>query len=299
MTPSLVWICLLSGAVFFFTSIGAAQDESAADSSSRPPDKSKYSLFNPTPKDLLRELTTDRPDQTESPYTVDAGHFQVEMDFFTYTRDCDRSNGMDLRQDNWSVAPINLKVGLLNSVDLQLLLDTYLDLASKDRIGRTSETNSGFGDVLTRLKINFWGNDGGPTAFGMMPFLKWPLPESGLRNGRTEGGVIFPVAVQLPMGWDMGAMTEFDYNRDGDGNGHHAEFINSITFGHTVFGKLRGYCEFFSNVSNERETDWVGAFDVGLSYLVTGNVQLDGGCNFGVTNAAEDFKAFSGISLRF
>jgi hypothetical protein len=35
-------------------------------------DKSQFHLFNPTPKALMRELSTDRPDQTESPYTVDA-----------------------------------------------------------------------------------------------------------------------------------------------------------------------------------------------------------------------------------
>ncbi len=238
MNRPLVTISVLVAFAFLFSQKALAQNESSAASSPRP-DKSKYSLFNPTPKDLLRELTTDRPDQTESPYTVDAGHFQFEMDFFTYLRDCDHSNGMDLRLEDWSVAPVNLKVGLLNSVDFQLLLDTYLHSTNNDRIGRTSETNSGFGDVVSRLKINFWGDDGGTTAFGMMPFVKWPLPKSGLRNGRTEGGVIFPVAVQLPWGWDMGAMTEFDYNRDSDGGGHHAEFINSVTFGHTLVRKTK------------------------------------------------------------
>jgi hypothetical protein len=42
-------------------------------------DKSGYTLFRPTPEALLRELTSDRPDKTESPITVDAGHFQLEM----------------------------------------------------------------------------------------------------------------------------------------------------------------------------------------------------------------------------
>src|SRR4051812_38172535 len=123
------------------------------------PSKANFSLFNPTPKDLLRELTTDRPDQTESPYTVDAGHFQLEMDLVTYGRDCFHSDGADTRQTDWTVAPINLKVGLLNSVDLQLLLDTYLHSKTEDRTARTHKANSGFGDVVTRLKINFWGND--------------------------------------------------------------------------------------------------------------------------------------------
>jgi hypothetical protein len=37
--------------------------------------KSRYNLFNPTPEKLLRELASDRPDQTEGPTTVDAGHW--------------------------------------------------------------------------------------------------------------------------------------------------------------------------------------------------------------------------------
>ncbi len=36
-------------------------------------DKSGCHLFNPVPTKLLRELNTDRPDKTESPFTVDAG----------------------------------------------------------------------------------------------------------------------------------------------------------------------------------------------------------------------------------
>ena len=262
------------------------------------PDKSRYNLFDPTPRQFMRELVTDRPDQTESPYTVDAGHFQIEMDFATATFDDNNSAGMDSELREWSIAPVNLKVGLLNNVDLQFVLDTYVHSRAEDHIARTATTASGFGDFTTRLKINFWGNDGGKTAFGMMPFVKWPLPSLDLRNGKTEGGIIFPIAVALPNGWDMGAMTEFDFNHDAASTGYHAEFINSVTFGHKIVGKLSGYGEFFSNVSTEGSS-WIGEIDFGLTYALGDNIQLDGGCNIGLTNAAEDFKAFSGISLRF
>jgi hypothetical protein len=33
----------------------------------------------------MRELSADRPDKTDCPFTVDAGHFQVEMDFANLT----------------------------------------------------------------------------------------------------------------------------------------------------------------------------------------------------------------------
>src|ERR1039458_2338197 len=62
----------------------AAQETKAV-----PPDKNGYNLFNPTPDEYMREMSPDRPDKTDSPFTVDAGHFQLEMDYanFTYDRD--------------------------------------------------------------------------------------------------------------------------------------------------------------------------------------------------------------------
>lgn len=46
--------------------------------------KNQYHLFNPTPQELMREMSTDRPDKTESAYTVDAGHYQIEMSVLGY-----------------------------------------------------------------------------------------------------------------------------------------------------------------------------------------------------------------------
>jgi hypothetical protein len=158
-------------------------------------DKSKYHLFNPTPSEQMRELSTDRPDQTESPYTVDAGHFQIEMDVANGTMDRDKSNGGDVRSQVWNFGGMNLKAGLLNNVDIQFVLDGYVDARAKDYVANTSVRDSGFGDVQTRLKINLWGNDGGKTAFAIMPFVKWPLPQTALRNGKTEGGIILPLAL--------------------------------------------------------------------------------------------------------
>ncbi len=57
-----------------------AEADAVDESVSALQDKSRYHLFNPTPVGRMREMSTDRPDKTESPYTVDAGHFQWEMD---------------------------------------------------------------------------------------------------------------------------------------------------------------------------------------------------------------------------
>ena len=51
------------------------------------PDKSAYTVLNPTPDSALRSLTTDRPTKSNSPITVDAGRFQIESDLANFTYD--------------------------------------------------------------------------------------------------------------------------------------------------------------------------------------------------------------------
>lgn len=259
------------------------------------PDKSRYHLFNPVPDEFMRELSTDRPDKTESPYTVDAGHFQVEADLVTYTYDSHHQTVAE----SLAIAPFNFKVGLLNNWDMQLVVPTYNYVRVRDRRTRARDSERGFGDFVLRSKINLWGNDGGDTAFALMPYVKFPTARKELGNCAYEGGLIAPLAMALPGNWGLGLMTQVDLAEDADDSGHHAEFVNSITFAHDIVGALGGYVEFFSLVSTDRDSDWISTVDLGLTYGLSENVQLDAGINIGVTSAADDWNPFVGISWRF
>lgn len=260
-------------------------------------DKSKYHLLNPTPRALLRELSTDRPDKTESAYTVDAGHIQIEMDFFQYARDKEKSGRVATKVDAWAFAPINFKVGLLNNVDLQTVIESYHHVTVTE--GSTKFKQKGFGDLTARLKVNLWGNDGGKTALALMPYLKLPTNQDNLGNDDVEGGLIVPLAVALPAGFGLGLMTQLDIVRDGGDDGYHPEFVNSITLSRALVGNLGGYLEFWSSTSTERGSSWIGTFDAGLTYGLTDNIQLDAGLNVGLTKSADDLNPFVGLSIRF
>jgi hypothetical protein len=262
-------------------------------------DKRDHTLFDPTPRESLRELSTDRPDKTESPYTVDAGHFQFEMDAISYATDRDDSGGGDLRTRALAIAPINVKVGLCDNVDLQVVIDTYNRVRVTDRIANTVDRRSGFGDITTRLKINLWGNDGGKTAFAAMPFVKFPTNQNDLGNDSVEGGVILPLAVELSGGWGLGLMTEIDFLRNAADDGYDVSFINSITFSRDIAGRLGGYVEFFAEVSTADNSDWVGTLDLGITYGLSDDVQLDAGVNIGVTDSADDLNPFVGVTWRY
>jgi len=260
-----------------------------------PPDKSGYSLINPVPENLMRDLSPDRPDATESPYTVDAGHYQLEMDFANFTRD--QTGGTTTK--TWEAGAFNLRIGLLNQLELNLMYDNYLQVHTDDRITGASMTQSGVGDFTTRLKINLWGDDGGRTAFGLLPYVKFPTSTDGLGNNAVEGGMIFPLAVSLPYDFDLSLETAVSLMKNNDNGGYHEEFIASASLDHQIIGKLSGFVEFFSNFTTESHTGWVGTVDTGLEYRVTKNIQLDASCFFGVTTAAADYDPFCGISMRF
>lgn len=258
------------------------------------PDKAQFNLLHPTLVEFMRELSPDRPDKTECPYTVDAGHVQLEMDFANFTSD--RTSGTTTRA--WNITPINFKVGLFNNVDLQLIFDSYLQVHTENSVGKTA-TQSGVGDFTIRTKINLWGNEGRGTAFALLPFLKFPTSTGGLGNNSIEGGLILPLAIPLPQSFDLGLETGASFMRNGSDREYHAEFINSITLGHPIVGNLSAYVEFFSNVSTERKSDWQGTADVGFMYAIGKNMELDCGCNFGITSAADDWNPFAGVTMRF
>jgi hypothetical protein len=265
----------------------------SAKTTSPPPDKSQYNLFNPTPKNLWRDFSTDRPDKTETPFTVDAGRFTMEADLFVYAKDIDRPNDITTESYNYFVP--NFKVGLTNHVDLQVIPEVYNVVRTRTG-NQAAQSVSGFGDTTVRVKVNFWGNDGGNTALGMMPFIKIPTSQNGIGNGSVEGGIIFPFAVKLSDTWDVGMQTELDLNANGGGSSN-VGFVNTVSFGHELSDKWSTYFEIYTNTKAER--GFAATFDTGLKYLLAENVQLDAGVNIGLTEAAEAIQPFLGLSIRF
>lgn len=111
--------------------------------------------------------------------------------------------------------------------------------------------------------------------------------------------MIFPLAAKLPDGWDLGLETGSSFRRNELDRGYHEEIVNMATVGHELIGKLGGHIEFFSSVSTECGSSWVGTADLGLTYDLTDNVQLGAGVNLGVTQSADDVNAFTGFTARF
>ena len=154
-------------------------------------DKSGYTLFNPTPDDLLRKFAPDRPTKGFSVRTIDAGHFEIETDLVNYIT----SNSPGGTRSVQAFDP-TLKLGLTNWMDFEVQFNGLQYTESFDGNSPFSfQNNAGFGDVFLRAKMNLLGNDSGPVGFALIPYVKLPSSTPLISNGATEGGLIAPLAL--------------------------------------------------------------------------------------------------------
>ena len=125
---------------------GAAR---ADDPSPPPPDKSGFTLFNPTPDADLRSLCTDRPTKSTAPCTVDAGHWQVETDVYNFTA---QTTGGVTTTTQLFTNP-TLKLGLTNTLDVEVNIAPYEEVTHPRR-GRPAprRTAGGVGDLFLKAK---------------------------------------------------------------------------------------------------------------------------------------------------
>lgn len=256
---------------------------SQADSS-----KSDYHLFKPTPKLLMRGFETDRPDITESSYTVDAGHFQVETDIFKIEKN--KTSGVQSSIYSYNLA--NVKLGLNNLTDIQFVINSLETEVINSSLSKQKSTQ--FGGITVRVKRNIWGNDIGKTALAIMPFVNVPFRKG---EGKITGGLIVPFSLSLANDWGFGAQIQADAIENENSSGYHLNYLASATLAHSLFKN----CNFFveSYITKETEINlFEYFFNTGLVYELGEHLKLDGGINYGIKQSSSKVY-FIGLSFRY
>ncbi len=242
-----------------------------------------------------REFTTDRPDVTDNPYTIDTGRLQIELSAAEYTLERDRAQTVD-------VMPLSIQYGLSSNVDVQLLFTPYQRRAEGAGVDR--EVTRGFGDeTMLRLKINLQGNDHDGLALGVIPYVKLPTGSGGLSNHHVEGGLIMPVAVDLAKDITLGGMIEADLVYHDETGDYGVDLIHSIALEHPVSGSVSAYVEYVgtipSNAPAGRASHYQALGSAGLILEVQDDLALDLGARIGFSGDADRAAVFVGASKRF
>lgn len=236
-----------------------------------------------------RDLATDRPDMTESPYTVPNGRMQLEVQLFSIGRD-DKTG-----TESGQVMGVNLKRGLSSTLDLQLVTDL---LAFEGPTVGPGETETGGGDLTIRLKWNLQGNDVDGVALALMPYVTLPTGSDAFTSDGLEAGLIVPVAFLLPSDISAGIMAEADILRDGDGSGSHLEGLATATVGRSIAGPVGGFAELTARARPRPDWRAEATLNLGTTAALGPDTQLDAGTQIGLTEVAEDWRLFLGFSIR-
>jgi hypothetical protein len=263
-------------------------------------DRSQYTLFNPTPDSLLRDLTTDRPDITESPFTVDAGHIQIETNVFGYTRSPRGSEGGVT--DAYELATTNVRIGLTNTVEAGFVWQPY-GIARAHGGPAGTVRQSGIGGLELRGKLNLWGNDTfekSGSALALLALVAFPTDRhNGISPEFAEGGLIVPYALKLSEKFGLGVNVGVTWIRSDAEAAYHPEYLASASLSYEWSEKLGSYYEVAGRFHTDDPRGDAVVLATGLTYKLSKNMQLDAGVNVGVTPAADRINPFVGLAVRF
>ncbi|GAA3991828.1 transporter [Hymenobacter antarcticus] len=276
----------------FFLTLDAAWGQAPAKTS--PYDSAHFNLFKPVPRNRLRELQPDRPGVTESPFTVDAGHLQVEMDAL---RLINGGTGNEDRTRELHAAYTMLKLGLSRRTDVQLEAPLYTVL--KQRPSGASdfeERHAGFGDVTLRVKHNFVGDDHlGRFALAIIGYAR--LPTGGpVGDGAVEYGLVLPVDVELSDKLNLEAQLQSEVAYDREQDQRYLNMVPSVALEYDFTRKLGLITEAVAQW-NTQQRRWQSSVNVAPIIKLNDNLQLDFGTHLAL-NRISDREYFVGFTVR-
>lgn len=223
-----------------------------------------------------RVMVADRPEITESPYSLVKGHFQIESSLISYLR-----IGPGL--SDIAIGELSVTYGITNSLDVQSYVNAYR--------GRGARSDAVFFDGGGfRTKLNIVGNDSGNVAAAFVPFVF--IPE-GSSRATFIAGAAFPVAMKTgELG--IGGMVMFSFvNYAGYGE-EDLNFTISGIVSRRFFQRMKLYMEGVASFSQTQDTDPILTVAGGASIALTSDLQLDAS---GLSSGGNNDQSTTGITL--
>ena len=239
-------------------------------------------------------ICADRPGKATSACTVPLGHWQVETGLADWTLQKDGGE----RDTSLVLGETTVKYGLTDSSDIEVDVTPWQREAS--RLAGMHQGASGIGDVNVIYKQRIVPADA-PVQVIAMPYVKIPTANHSLGNGKWEGGVLFPVGYAIPRtSLSLGLTPEVDWVADADGHGHHLAMAQVASLGWAATDKLNLSAELWGQWDwDPSGTTRQYSADGSIAYLVSNDVQLDAGANFGLNRHTPDVELYTGVSVRF
>ena len=217
-----------------------------------------------TLKTFSQGIVTDRPDQTESSITVSKNDFQIESGVL-YQK-IDYSNSF--------FGPSTLlRYGITNGIELRFV---FQHESTKIELDGVDIKYSGFNDLEFGTKIQLLKKEAINTEMAFLSHVIIPTAKENLSSNRV--GIVNKLSISHIISDKIG----LGYNIGYDYVGRQSSLTYSAALGIQLSNSLDFYVEPYGEwgESNNFESN----FDVGFSYLVNDNFQLDTSYGVGLNN---------------
>jgi hypothetical protein len=239
-------------------------------------------------------ICATRPGKATAPCTVPAGSFQLETGIADWS--LQKSGGE--RDTSLGLAGTAFKYGLTDRSDIEVAITPWE--RSTSRSGGVHESASGFGDLVASYKQGLTATDA-PLQVALLASVKVPTAKRPLGNGEWEAGLLVPILFQLGKSpFSINLTPELDWAADADGHGHHAAVTQVASLGWQASKKLSLAGEIWSRWDwDPAATTRQASADGSVAYLLSNDMQVDAGANFGLNRNTADIEVYTGVSARF
>ncbi len=239
-------------------------------------------------------ICPDRPSKSTGSCTVPQGKWQIE----TGLVDWSRASSGDVLSDTIVWGNTALKYGISGNADIELWVTPLETLTIHG--GGTHEHHSSFGDTVIRVKYALTKGSS-PVQVALDPFITLPTANHQLGNSKAQGGLLVPIQVALgksPL--TLALDPELDLHANSSGHGRHLATQQVLNLGLQANDKLSLSTELWAMWDWDpggtgKQLSWDGS----IAYLVSKDLQLDAGANFGLNSQTPDVELYTGISVRF
>lgn len=234
-----------------------------------------------TSKALSQELPsiqTDRPDQTECPYIVPTGHFQLETGFnYEY---------VNKNEQNYIHPTALWKYGINDHFELRLITESISNRTNKINSSGLLPVEVGFKVALVEER-------------GLLPKISFishlSMPEISSKQFRTT---YFAPNFRFTMLHSLTDNFTLSYNLGAEWDGENPEpiFIYTLAPAYSFTDRMSAYIELYGFAPQNGRADHRA--DGGITYLIKNHIQLDISGGFRITDNAPEYYGALGFSIR-
>ncbi|MFM9937283.1 MAG: transporter [Novosphingobium sp.] len=238
------------------------------------------------------DLCVDRPGIATPPCTLPAGRVMVEFGALGW----DHAAGPSTRDDTLTFADTVARIGLGHATELQIGLGGWGH--QRSRSGASVTTANGLGDATIGLRHGFGGEDDAKVA--VQAFVTLPVGRAPNGAGDWSAGVLIPIALSLPSGFELELTPEIDAAVNGSGRGRHVAWGGVVGLSHALSKAVSAAAE----VSAYRDEDPDGAstdsrFALSTAWRAGRSFQIDLELDLGLTQGAPNHALMIGFARQF